>query len=64
MAMKFNILHLVVCNKIIDDLDDTLIVTVKNSQGFDRKPKLTQGLLNPYGLSTSINYTMILSFRG
>ena len=46
------------------DLDYTLIVIVKNIWGFDRKPKLTQELLDPNTHHASINNTMILSFIG
>ena len=39
--MKFNMLHLTMCNMIVDDLDCILIVTLKNGQGLEKKPKLT-----------------------
>ena len=62
MLVNFNMLHLSMCNMIINYLYCTLIVIVKNSRGFDRKPKLTQELLDPNNLSASIDNTMILSF--
>ena len=45
MGMKFNVLRLTVCDKIISDLNYNLIVTINNSQGFNKKPNLTQKIL-------------------
>ena len=56
--MKFNMLHLTMCNRIVSDLDCTFIVTVKNNWCFERKLDLTQELSNPENLSSSINSTM------
>ena len=50
MEMKFNMLHLTMCNRIIDDLDCTLIATVKKNRGFNRKLDLTQELSYPNNL--------------
>ena len=62
IAMNFNMLHLTVCNRIINDLNCTLIIIMNNSWGLNRKPDLSQELSDPKILSTSINDTMILSF--
>ena len=64
MEMKFNMIHLTMCNKIIGDLDCTLIIIVKNSWGFDRKLEITQEFSDPKNFHASINSTMILSFSG
>ena len=62
ISMKFNMLHFTMCNRIISNLDYTLIAIVKNNRGFDREPELTQGLLDPYSLNANINNTMPFFF--
>ena len=49
--------------RIVSNLNYTLIVIMNNSQGFDKKPKLSQEYLNLDGLSTSINYITMLCFH-
>ena len=62
MAMKFNMLHPTLCNRIVNNLDFTLIVKMKNIQGFDWKLDLTQELSNSNILICNINNTMVLYF--
>ena len=62
MAMKFNMLHLIMCNRIISKLDCILTIIVKKSQGFVRKHELTQKLLAPKALSANTKNTMIVCF--
>ena len=47
MAMKFNMIHLTMCIRIINSLDCTFIVIVKNIWGFNKKLKLAQELAIP-----------------
>ena len=63
MALKVKMIHLTICNKIISDLDCSLIVTINNNQGCDREPKLTQEFLDTNNLCASINNTIILNFN-
>ena len=60
--MKLNMLHFTICNKIISDLDCTLIVSMKNSWGFDREPDFTQELLDPNNVCANSKNTMIFWF--
>ena len=61
--MKFNILHLTMCNRIINNLDCNLIVTMKNNQGFNKKPEVTKELSDTNNLNPNINKTTILYFN-
>ena len=62
MCMKLDVLHLTICNITVGNLNCTSIVTIDSIWGLNRKPKLTQELLNPNYLDTCINITLILSF--
>ena len=64
MERKFNMIRLTLCNRIIGDLDCTLIVIVKNNRGFDRKPKITEEFSDPKSLHANIDNTMILNISG
>ena len=63
MEMKYSMLHLTMCNEVFNDLNCTLIITMNNSWGFDRKLNLFEEFLDPNSLSTNINGTMILIFN-
>jgi hypothetical protein len=55
-------LHLIMGNMVVNNLNGTLIVIVDCSQGLNRKSKFTQKLVNPDYLCTYMNNTMIFFF--
>jgi hypothetical protein len=57
--MGLNTLHLTVGNRVVNNLNGTLIVIVKCSRGLYKKYKFTQKLANPYCLCTYMNDAMI-----
>jgi len=62
VSMELNMLHIIVSNMIVNNLYDTLVITVDCSRGLSKKAKLSQKLVNPYSFSTCLNNAMILCF--
>ena len=62
MNMKFNMIHLSMGNKIINNFNNNLIITVNNNGVLNRKTKLIKKLMNPKCICTYIGNSMILNF--
>ena len=64
MNMKLDMLHISMSNMIINNLNNSLIITVNNSRGLNKKSNLFMNLSDPKYLSSYIDNTMILGFYG
>jgi hypothetical protein len=54
--------HLIVGKKIVNNLYNTLVITVDCSRGQNMKAKISQNLVNPYCFSTYLNGSTIFFF--
>ena len=60
MNMEFSMLRLAMINRIMSDLNNTLIIIVDNSIGLKMKSKIIKKMTNLNSLSSYIDITMIL----
>ena len=60
MNMELKMIHLSMSNNIINELNSTLVITVNNGKGMNKKPKLIKKMTDPNFLCSCIECTMIL----